>query len=657
MESIKSKADELLKAYEDAKLTGDKDLIKKTGKEYGQFLRQQTYMNKRYKSMLDTTTTKLANVNEIALSYLNDEMPSVYATNYNQVSKDMPAGISFDLVDETTVKNLVKDNPKLLPNKKLDIPKDKRWNQKAINAQVLQSIIQGESIDKMAKRLTPIMDRNKTSAIRNARTMTTSAQNKGRLDSYKAAQDNGVVLHKVWMATNSERTRAWHAALNGVEVEIDQPFENDYGKIMFPGDPDANPGNVYNCRCTLTTKIIGFKREDGSIKYIEGEENELKNVSKRDQQKKIDYAIHRDEFKELQSKSYAETTEWFDANSNYSDWAEKMFDTEYDDVIDKYSGEYYANVNNYLRTNNFVAPNRWFDESDMSAFIDQLDESIESFDLKKSIRVYRSSSSEFFGKDNMTYEELASNIGRVYNDKAYLSTSTLKSLPGEQTVGGNLKYEINIPKGANQGAYIAKYSENQQEREFLLARNRNYKLIDVRKDASGTVTVELDLVDRLKYEEQRALVNYKSFNYYPINEKLRNNETLTDFEKTAIKELDSALEKLPNYDGDLSRSLYFNSDEELAEYVNSVSSKKTMKSNTYTSTTKDTEPYNDLGQVQIYYKNTKYGRDLEGYDNGELEVLYERNAKFDIESQGWNDNVYEIHVKEHRNENNTKQQR
>lgn len=272
MESIKPKADELLKAYEDAKLTGDKDLIKKTGKEYGQFLRQQTYMNERYKSMLNTTTTKLANVNEIALSYLNGKMPKIYATNYNQVSKDMPAGISFDLVDENTVKNLVKDNPKLLPTKKLDIPKDKRWNQKAINAQVLQSIIQGESITKMAKRLTPIMDRNKKSAIRNARTMTTGAQNKGRLDSYKAAQDNGVVLHKVWMATNSERTRAWHAALNGVEVEIDKPFENDYGKIMFPGDPTAHPGNVYNCRCTLTTKIIGFRREDGSIKYIEGEE-------------------------------------------------------------------------------------------------------------------------------------------------------------------------------------------------------------------------------------------------------------------------------------------------------------------------------------------------------------------------------------------------
>lgn len=272
MESIKPEGDRLLKAYEDAKLTNDKDLIQETGKEYGQYLREKTYMNDRYKSMLNTTTTKLANVNETALAYLNDKMPKVYSVNYNELSDAMPAGISFDLVDETTVKNLVKDNPKLLPTKKLDISKDKRWNQKAINSQVLQGIIQGESVNKIAARLTPIMDRNRKSAIRNARTMTTSAQNKGRLDSYKAAQDSGVVLKKVWLATNSDRTRAWHSDLNGIELDLDEPFENDYGKIMFPGDPSAHPGNVYNCRCTLTTKIIGFKRKDGSIKYIESEE-------------------------------------------------------------------------------------------------------------------------------------------------------------------------------------------------------------------------------------------------------------------------------------------------------------------------------------------------------------------------------------------------
>lgn len=299
MESIKPEGDRLLKAYEDAKLTDDKDLIQETGKEYGQYLREKTYMNDRYKSMLDTTTTKLANVNETALAYLNDKMPKVYSVNYNELSDAMPAGISFDLVDETTVKNLVKDNTKLLPTKKLDISKDKRWNQKAINAQVLQGIIQGESVNKIAARLTPIMDRNRKSAIRNARTMTTSAQNKGRLDSYKAAQDSGVVLKKVWLATNSDRTRAWHSDLNGIELDIDEPFENDYGKIMFPGDPSAHPGNVYNCRCTLTTKIIGFKRKDGSIKHIG--ENDAFDYAVYD---KMNYVSVRDSLSDEDKKAF-----------------------------------------------------------------------------------------------------------------------------------------------------------------------------------------------------------------------------------------------------------------------------------------------------------------------------------------------------------------
>ena len=43
-------------------------------------------------------------------------------------------------------------------------------------------------------------------------------------------------------------------------VPIDKPFENSIGKIMFPGDPSADGANVYNCRCTLVSKVKGFKK-------------------------------------------------------------------------------------------------------------------------------------------------------------------------------------------------------------------------------------------------------------------------------------------------------------------------------------------------------------------------------------------------------------
>ena len=56
-------------------------------------------------------------------------------------------------------------------------------------------------------------------------------------------------------------TREEHLELDGQEREIDEPFENSLGEIMYPGDPDADPANVYNCRCTLVTRVLGFRRE------------------------------------------------------------------------------------------------------------------------------------------------------------------------------------------------------------------------------------------------------------------------------------------------------------------------------------------------------------------------------------------------------------
>ena len=115
-------------------------------------------------------------------------------------------------------------------------------------------------MDKIAGRLSKVADMNETAAIRNARTMVTCAENKGRQDSYARATADGIVMKREWIATNDRRTRHWHAELDGVEVDIDEPWENEFGKIMFPGDPSADPANTYNCRCSMAAKVIGFKK-------------------------------------------------------------------------------------------------------------------------------------------------------------------------------------------------------------------------------------------------------------------------------------------------------------------------------------------------------------------------------------------------------------
>ena len=257
-----SEIDELKKAYGLAKKGGDKKEIRRAGIKLSRAKKERTLMDKRFKALTETTAAQLANVNKTALAYVNGELPEVYSVNYNALkqSVDGVGGYSFALVDADTVKNLATTDKSLLPFKELDEKKDIRWNVKKMNAEVLQGILQGEPMDKIASRLSKVTDMNETAAIRNARTMVTGAENKGRQDSYKRAEEDGIVMKREWIATNDSRTRHWHAELDGVEVDIDEPWVNEFGEIMFPGDPTADPANTYNCRCSMRSIVKGFKK-------------------------------------------------------------------------------------------------------------------------------------------------------------------------------------------------------------------------------------------------------------------------------------------------------------------------------------------------------------------------------------------------------------
>lgn len=253
------KGDALLNAIKGAKSPEERA---KAEAAYKSFLSTKTLQSEHFKALSEQYANELLRVNETAADYINGRMPEVYALNYNAVGGDISSkvkGYSFEMVDASTVKSLATKEETLLPYKTVNGKKDVRWNTKAVNSEIMQGILQGESIPDISKRLQHVTEMNLTSAIRNARTSTTSAQNRGRMDSYHRAEDMGIRLVKVWMATNDPRTREEHVELDGQEREIDEPFENSLGKIMYPGDPDADPANVYNCRCTLVTKVLGFE--------------------------------------------------------------------------------------------------------------------------------------------------------------------------------------------------------------------------------------------------------------------------------------------------------------------------------------------------------------------------------------------------------------
>ena len=230
-----------------------------TDKEYEKWRKGKLMYGKRFTEMKKQCAEQLLNINQTAVAYINGELPEVYALNYNALADtvDGVGGYSFTLTDADTVRHLATTDKSLLPFRELDPAKDIPWNMKKINAEVLQGIIQGESIPKISKRIINVQEMNKNASIRTARTIVTGAENKGRQDSYARAEADGIILQKEWLATNDGRTRHSHAALDGAIVDQDKKFDNG---LMYPGDPSGRPEEVYNCRCTLVAKVNGFKK-------------------------------------------------------------------------------------------------------------------------------------------------------------------------------------------------------------------------------------------------------------------------------------------------------------------------------------------------------------------------------------------------------------
>jgi SPP1 gp7 family putative phage head morphogenesis protein len=261
----------------------------KTKEEYQAWRVGQMAVGKRWESMKETIAQDLHHANDVARSIAYGYMPDVYAENFNYGTYEAEVGAkvntSFTLYDKQTVERLMRDDPKLLPDpgkkKRAEIAagQDVLWNKQQVQSVMMQGILQGESIPKLANRLAvEVGEKDHRAAIRNARTMTTGAQNAGRVDSYKRAEDMGIKMVQEWRATLDMRTRHEHRVLDGQTQKIGEPFEVDGLQIMFPGDPSADPSMIYNCRCTLRAVVAGLEpqarkyRDDSMIEGMTYEE-------------------------------------------------------------------------------------------------------------------------------------------------------------------------------------------------------------------------------------------------------------------------------------------------------------------------------------------------------------------------------------------------
>lgn len=248
-----------------------------TERQYKQWRLAQIGRGERFKALRDKVAERYTDANATAVAYVNDATPGIYSLNRNYAAykiEQVSDKADFTLWDEQTVKRLIVEQPDLMPyyppKRALQRGIDLKYGKQQITASVTSSILQGKSIPKIANDLQRRMqDMNCTSAIRTARTAVTAAQNAGRLDTYRAAQDMGIKLQKRWLATLDGRTRHAHAMLDGQTVDIDKPFKVDGYEIMYPGDSSAPGYLVYNCRCTQIAELDGEDTSSGGRRAID----------------------------------------------------------------------------------------------------------------------------------------------------------------------------------------------------------------------------------------------------------------------------------------------------------------------------------------------------------------------------------------------------
>lgn len=266
-EEAQAKLDDYLERFrtKDEIHRGNVDRGVETEADYREWRRSQILVGKRWQELVDTLAEDYRNADRVAASIVNGHTSDAYAVNHDyatfQVEKGSNLDTSYTLYDRATVERLIRDQPDLLPAVKVDGKKDLAWNRRHIASAITQGVLQGESMDKVARRVRSVADMGYRAAMRTARTAMTSAQNAGRVDAYGRAEGMGIHVRKQWLATLDGRTRHSHRRLDGEVVGMDEEFSNG---LKYPGDPESGRGSeVYNCRCTLVPVVDGVDPAEG----------------------------------------------------------------------------------------------------------------------------------------------------------------------------------------------------------------------------------------------------------------------------------------------------------------------------------------------------------------------------------------------------------
>lgn len=168
-------------------------------------------------------------------------------------------------IDQRQVVKALQTDAKLSKGMYARLGEDIDYLKKSIRAELSRGISNGSTWFDIAHHIANGMNSPFKTALYNsiriARTEGHRIQNQAQWDSVNKAKDKGADIVKQWDATLDKRTRPTHRRLDGQIRELDEPFEVNGHKAMYPGGFGVAKEDIH-CRCCMLQRAKWALDED-----------------------------------------------------------------------------------------------------------------------------------------------------------------------------------------------------------------------------------------------------------------------------------------------------------------------------------------------------------------------------------------------------------
>ena len=260
-------------------------------------LQSQIYQRDFQKSLKTQIDGFLKDLNSKQYSSVDDYLKNCYETGYIGSMYDI-AGQGIPIIKPIDQKKVVKamtTDSKISKRLYTKLGEDVDFLKKRIANNLSRGVATGSGYRVIARNIAADSNMGFNRAMRIARTEGHRIQITAADDAQHAAKKAGADVVKQWDAALDGRTRPTHRQLDGQIRELDEPFEVDGRKVMYPS-AFGDPAEDVNCRCALLQRAKWALDDD-----------ELETLKERAAYYGLDKTKNFDDFKNKYMKTVAQS--------------------------------------------------------------------------------------------------------------------------------------------------------------------------------------------------------------------------------------------------------------------------------------------------------------------------------------------------------------